>query len=349
MMPESQSHLWTIVLAAGDGTRLRPLTRALHGEDLPKQFAVITGKRSLLQNAVARAARWSAPERIVVVVARERDSLARAQLRRFPGVRIAAQPRNVGTGPGIMLPLAVIRAEDPDAQVVILPSDQYVRDDASFEGSVQRADTAAPASSSVVLIGAVPDKAEDQYGWIIPQVDDETGRLVVSAFREKPNASVAEELRRAGALWSTFVMVGGARRLWGLAERRLPAQSALFERYERAIRPGRGPTVLSEIYSEMAPADFSRTVLEGAGDLEVVALPACGWSDSGTPERVFDSLRGSADFDTLVGRLRQSRIADRAPPERVRTDRLSSARIRATTARASVGSAFSRVPRGGPV
>ena len=109
-------HLWTVVLAGGDGVRLRQLTRALHGEERPKQFAMIHGGRSLLQATVARAARWSAPEHIVVVVAEERESLARMQLREYGGVDVVAQPTNRGTGPGLLLPLsrvfAVLAASD---------------------------------------------------------------------------------------------------------------------------------------------------------------------------------------------------------------------------------------------
>src|SRR5689334_7558933 len=97
--------LWTIVLAGGDGTRLRSLTRALHGEDVPKQFASIQPGESLLQSTLRRVARWSRPEKTVVVVAQERESLARDQIRAFGEFHVIAQPKNVGTGPGIMLPL----------------------------------------------------------------------------------------------------------------------------------------------------------------------------------------------------------------------------------------------------
>lgn len=307
-MTTQKNHLWTIVLAAGDGTRLRPLTRALHGEDLPKQFAVIQGRSSLLQTTVARAEQWSLPEHVVVVVAEERAALARQQLSNTP-VHIVVQPRNVGTGPGILLPLRTVLAEDRRARVVVLPSDHYVRDEKPFEQAVRRADAAARRSGAVALLGAVPEKAEEQYGWIMPSFDAASDRWIVSAFREKPHADVARDLARAGALWSTFVMAAGARDLWALAEEGLPAQAALFERYAAAIATARAPSVLAEIYSKMTPADFSRNVLECARNLEVVPLPPCGWSDWGTPERVLESLRGTADHDRIAARLRESSVA----------------------------------------
>jgi mannose-1-phosphate guanylyltransferase len=166
-MPISEPRqIWTVILAGGEGTRLRRLTRALHNEDRPKQFAFIHAGRSLLQSTLARCERWSAPERSVVVVSREREALARSQLAEGSSVDLVAQPSNCGTGPGVLLPLARVLARDPEALVVILPSDHYVRDEAAFERSIAHALETARAQDTIVLIGAVPDSAETQYGWI---------------------------------------------------------------------------------------------------------------------------------------------------------------------------------------
>ena len=295
--------LWTIVLAAGEGTRLRSLTRALHAEDLPKQFATLQGNRSMLEVTVDRATEWSRAEQTVVVVARGNEVLAASQLRGHAGVDIVGQPRNLGTGPGLMLPLARILAKEPSARVVVLPSDQHVRDGDAFAGAVRRADESAVESNRVVLLGAVPDKAEEQYGWIVPRIDIHARGYRVAAFREKPSAATAESLRTAGALWSTFVMTGPVREFWRLSGMALPDQGAAFERYRRAIGTWRERPVLDAIYARMAPSDFSREVLEKAPELGVVLLPPCGWSDWGTPARVFESLKGTTDFAALVRRL----------------------------------------------
>jgi mannose-1-phosphate guanylyltransferase len=302
-MNAAADHVWTVVLAAGEGTRLRPLTRALHGEDLPKQFAVIAGKRSLLQTTVRRAMAWSRAEHIVVVVAEEREALARAQLEHYGPIEIVAQPRNAGTGPGVMLPVMHIHARDPRARIVVMPSDQYVRDEEPFAEAIHAAQAAARRSGCIVLVGAVPEQAEEQYGWIVPAPDPETGRNVVSAFVEKPSAAVAHELRRSGALWSTFVMVGTAADFAEQGKAHLPEPMRLLHRYVHALGTRHETEVLHAIYEEMPDADFSRDVLQQARRLEVVELPPCGWSDWGTPERVLASLHGTADFAGLLERL----------------------------------------------
>lgn len=301
--------VWTIVLAAGEGTRLRPLTRALHGEELPKQFAVIQGERSLVQTTVARVAGWSPEDQTVVVVAKDREALARRQLEAYGKVDIVAQPSNLGTGPGLLLPLARVMEQDPKAVVVVVPSDHYVQNDEPFVESIERAATIAREKDCVVLVGAVPDRAETEYGWILPsrEAEDE-----ISRFQEKPKRTVAEELLATGALWNTFIIVAPGERLWALGKEHLPTQTALLETYGHAIGSPNEREILECLYEAIEPADFSQAVLERARGLRVVPLSPCGWSDWGTPERVLESLRGSADFDALIARLGARGEAHRA-------------------------------------
>ena len=302
--PSPRGQLWTIILAGGEGVRLRQLTRALHGEECPKQFAMIHGGRSLLQWTVARALRWSSPENVVVVVAAERETQARRQLVGQGPIDVVAQPGNRGTGPGLLLPLARVLARDPEARVVVLPSDHYVRDEAQFERSIRLATLAS--NEQIALIGAVPDHAETQYGWIV------TGRSlgaqrgsVVNHFCEKPPAALAERLLRQGALWNTFIMAGAARRFWALASEHLPAAASLFDRYRDMVDGPAESAVLEQVYDCMPVSDFSRDVLQRAHGLCAVPLQECGWSDWGTPERVLESLRHRHhdDYTMLTRRL----------------------------------------------
>src|SRR5690242_13068677 len=103
------SNTWGIVLAGGSGRRLAPLTTRLYGEAIPKQFAVLCGRRSLLQQTIRRMSSLIPPSRIVVVVPRDHDELARAQLASFQDTHVITQPEDRGTGPGLALPLAWIR------------------------------------------------------------------------------------------------------------------------------------------------------------------------------------------------------------------------------------------------
>jgi mannose-1-phosphate guanylyltransferase len=294
---------WTIVLAAGEGTRLRSLTRALHGRETPKQFAHIHGDESLLETTLARVRHWSPAERTVIVVAKEYEALARSQAQPFGAVEIVAQPQNLGTGPGVLLPLSHVLPRDPSALVVIVPSDHYVREVEPFADSIAKSLAAARASGKLVLIGAVPDRAEPGYGWIVTGPERGLEGSAVVRFEEKPPARLALELFEAGALWNTFVMVGAARCLWQIAVAHLPAQAALFAAHLFAGHRAAKYESLTQLYQQMPRADFSRDVLHQTQGLRAVTLKPCGWSDWGTPERVLDSLRGSEDYGAFIERL----------------------------------------------
>ena len=130
--------LWAVVLAAGKGTRLGSVTRALCGRELPKQFVALTTQRTLLQETVERIAPLVPHERTVVVVSDRYAEIARAQLAFYPGVEIVVQPSDRGTGPGVMLGLAHVLARAPEADVAVFPSDHHIERPEALLNAVRR-------------------------------------------------------------------------------------------------------------------------------------------------------------------------------------------------------------------
>jgi len=307
-------HLWAIILAAGEGKRLAPLTRTLYGWELPKQFAVINLGRSLLQETMHRVAPLVPPERTVVVVGAAHERLARLQLREHEGVEIVVQPRNLDTGPGILLPLTHVLSRDPKASVVILPSDHYIPEPRPFLSAVRMAvESSRTIGDPIILLGVVPHCAETEYGWIIPgsliEPGTKDGPRVVRRFVEKPPLREARKLLRDGALWNTFISTGLAASYWELAKRYLPEQAALFELYRIEIHHPEREIFLRNMYAAMKPANFSSEVLEHAGNLAVLPVSGIGWSDWGNPQRIFQSLKGTVGLEKLKGRMMRAAAA----------------------------------------
>ncbi len=300
---------WAVVLAAGDGARLLPLTRLLYGVDLPKQFAAIEGERSLLQATLDRLAAHFQPERTVVVVGKSYEAVARRQLRGYEGVDVVVQPRNLGTGPGLLLPLARIRARDRSAHVAVFPADHFVSRPQQLLAGVESALDAAERPG-LTQIGVQPDRPETEYGWIVPErggSESVTAIQDVRRFVEKPDWALAEKLLHEGALWNTFICIGRLREFWAAAFRHIPRVARLLDLYsERVGQPDAGG-LLERLYARMEPANFSRDVLEKARGLGVMPVKDSGWSDWGTPRRVFESLRGMQRGQRLLMRLAISR------------------------------------------
>lgn len=307
MRAGADDRLWAVVLAAGEGSRLAALTRALYGEERPKQFAALGGSRTFLQQTMDRIAPLVPPERTVVVVGDRHEAVARDQLAGYPGVEIVVQPGNRGTGPGVLLPLCHVLARAPEADVVVFPSDHYVDRPANLVEAVRRGlRTAEAVPAGVVLVGASAERPATDLGWIVPGTATGTPEARgwrVQGFVEKPPADAARALLARGALWNTMITVGRAAALWRLLRRRMPRQTRALDPYLALVgRPG-ASGVLREIYREIAPADLSRDVLEQAPGLGVVVMEDAGWSDCGTPERLFASLAPSRRRE-LAARMR---------------------------------------------
>jgi mannose-1-phosphate guanylyltransferase len=301
-MSDRTSELWAVVLAGGDGTRLAALTRALYGTALPKQFAVLSGSRSMLQATVDRILPVVPPERIVVVISRKHELTARQQLREWsPQVTILVQPANLDTGAGLLLPLAWLHARDASGYVAVFPSDHHVQQPEVLRAAIELAASDCQVDPArVSLLGAQPDGPDADYGWIVPgrrlERDD---RYAVLRFHEKPEPVLAGALLRQGALWNTFIMVATIDTLRDLGRRYLPDHATRLEACA-------SPQDLDAAYAVLPPANFSRAVLERAGNLALVPLRGAGWSDWGTPGRVFRSLAGTPDHDRLIQRLAQA-------------------------------------------
>jgi mannose-1-phosphate guanylyltransferase len=310
MDQNTRGDLWAIVLAAGEGTRLVSVTRALYGSEIPKQFAALTGERTFLQMTMDRISTLVPPSRTVVVVSEARRALAEAQLADYPGVEIVAQPRNLGTAVGVLLPLTHVLARDPDARVAIFPSDHHIRREVPFVDAVRRALRAAlEAPSGTALVGAAAESAATDLGWIVPDRkirpnDARSARVV--RFVEKPPEAAAMRLLAAGALWNTLVIAAEGRGLWELASRQVPHVAEGFERYRHAVRGPKASMSMRELYGRLPSADISRDVLQRSPyELAVVSLIDAGWSDLGTPARLLRCLDeiGHSTFREHVQRV----------------------------------------------
>lgn len=282
-----------MILAGGEGKRLRSLTLRISGRAIPKQFCPIMGEHSLLQRTRIRVANLIPSRRTMVSVVLAHRSLYSRMLADLPQANIAVQPSNRGTACAILFSLLRLQQLAPDATVAIFPSDHFVSDDRVFMHHVDLAFRAATALPYVtLLLGITPDRADSTYGWIEPAEPlafDQVPVFRVRRFWEKPSPDLAHQLLGRGCLWNSFVIVAQIRALFALMMSAVPTICSAFS----GIRPVFG-TVFEEetverLYADLPSADFSHDALERSPDyLAVLPVSGIEWSDLGEPKRVLE-------------------------------------------------------------
>lgn len=283
---------WAVILAGGEGKRLRSYIRRVAGRECPKQFYPILGTTTLLEQTFARVWLRLAPERTLTVVnhAHEGFYSAISNIRLVP--ELLVQPDNLGTAPAILYALLVIAKRSANASVAIFPSDHYVSDDDCFMQYVDSAfDSTLRHPETPVVLGIVPARAELGYGWIEPgqQISNGAAPPVfrISRFWEKPALHITRELYRRSCLLNTFVIIGTVSSLIGAIASALPSMYISLNLAQSALGNALKEVMTRAAYARISRVDFSQSVLAGqAHKFAVMPITDVEWSDLGEPERV---------------------------------------------------------------
>jgi mannose-1-phosphate guanylyltransferase len=304
----NKDHRWALILAAGDGSRLRALTTQPCGTPVPKQYCSLHGGQSLIEDAIRRAQSQVAADHVCAIVAQQHHrwwSTVDA-LTQLPARNLIVQPRNRGTAIGILYSLVHILNLDPEAQVLLLPSDHYVAEEQVLNGSLGAAlKHVEQAPDRPVLLGLHPDEPDCELGYIMPGAPDAFGARSVAQFIEKPELTAAAQLVRSGGLWNTFIIAASARSLLNLF---LPRFAQIVMEMQVIVgsalqtkTSGAGWPSIVDMYTRLPELDFSRDLIQGReSSLCVLRVPPCGWSDLGTPHRVGETLRRLPDRPKLT-------------------------------------------------
>jgi len=291
---------WVLILAAGDGRRLESVARDRLGRPVPKQYCDFGTGRTLLTRTLDRALQLAPSEQIVTVVSARHERWWREELVTLPAENVVIQPENRGTAAGILLPLLHIHERDPEATVVVLPSDHHIEDEYAVRATIRAAlHEVRSRPDGLVLLGITPEHPDTEYGWIMPARGAGMAAPPVASFVEKPGPLEASRLQDAGALWNSFMFVGRAAVLLDMFDERTPELLAAMRAGVTTQPVANGAAVaatrrLNELYGTLETRDFSREILQTLPSrLRVLAVPNCGWSDLGTPDRLARVLGGA--------------------------------------------------------
>lgn len=286
---------WAIILAGGDGTRLRSLTRTISGDDRPKQFCALLGNETLLAQTINRVSRALPLNKILFAVTETHEPFYNSILEGVAEEQLVVQPKNAGTAPAILYSLLRLSQDASDSTVAVFPSDHHLSDDASFMNYVESAfEYVRLRKDLIILLGIHPERPETDYGWIEPVspglAGNPEGLSWVRRFWEKPTPEVARDLMNRGCLWNSFVMVGKVSSFLKALQQTVPGLFNRFSAIEPYLNTRYEKQLVTELFSDLSDVHFSKQVLAARpGNLAVLPVTGLIWNDLGRPERVLST------------------------------------------------------------
>lgn len=272
--------LHPVLLCGGSGTRLWPLSR----KSFPKQFVPLTGEATLFQAAAARMAGADGVAAPVVITNSDFRFIATEQLALAgidPGA-VLIEPEARNTAPAILAAALHLAAQDPEALMLVMPTDHEIPDAAAFRAAVALGLPRAEAGR-IVTFGIRPDRAETGYGWLELSAPPEGGApQPLVRFVEKPDAARAGDMLADGRyLWNAGIFLMSAAALRDAFAAHAPDLLPPVAEAVEAARSDLGFLRLApEPWSRARDISVDYAVMERAGNLDVVPF-AGAWSDLG--------------------------------------------------------------------
>ena len=295
-MPSTTIH--PLILAGGSGTRLWPLSR----KDYPKQFASLIGETSLFQQSITRLSPPGYGAPVVVTTSDFRFIVVEQMMNAGiePGA-ILIEPDGRNTGPAVLAAALHLSATDPDALLLVAPSDHVIPDAAAFRAAVDQGRAAAEAGR-IVTFGIRPTAPETGYGWLELAPHAGPGPQPLVRFVEKPEADAAQAMLNAGNyLWNAGLFLFSARTILEAFTTYAPALMGPVGDAVSHAKPDLGFLRLDPgSWAGAQDISIDYAVMEKAGNLTVVPFEG-RWSDLGSWHAVATEMGQDADGNALSG------------------------------------------------
>jgi len=293
--------IWAVVMAGGSGTRFWPLSRS----ERPKQLLPITGKRTMLEETVARLSPLIPAERILIVTQRSHQRQIRKILKHVPAKNILAEPCPRSTAPCLALAALHIAKRDPSAVFAALPADHLISNAPLFRHHLKVACSQA-AKGRHVVFGIPPSVPHTGYGYIACR-----GKAGVSRgielydglrFVEKPSLRKAKAFLKSGKyFWNSGMFVWEVSFFLRSMQKALPQMSRGLAAIKDSLGTTKEQQVLNRIFPSFPNISIDYGLMEKAAGLCVVKAKF-EWSDVGSWQELEKITSSDRDGNAASGK-----------------------------------------------
>ncbi|HEY0978617.1 MAG TPA: mannose-1-phosphate guanylyltransferase [Flavobacteriales bacterium] len=296
----NDKHTYCVIMAGGIGSRFWPMSRT----DRPKQFLDFLGLgRTLIQQTFDRFLPICPAENILVVTNAQYAPLVKQQLPELKDEQILLEPGRRNTAPCIAYANHVIAARDPEARIIVAPSDHLVMDPKEFQATVRIALDKAGQDDCLVTLGIMPNRPDTGYGYIQfdPQATAHPRVKKVRTFTEKPDHDTALKFLESGDfLWNSGIFIWSLKSVNKAFTKHLPEMEQLFDTGAGLYGTPEERGFIARIYGDVQSISIDYGVLEKADNVFVVPGDF-GWSDLGTWGSLYTHVAKDEAHNAAIG------------------------------------------------
>ena len=300
---------YAILMAGGVGSRFWPVST----QDYPKQFHDMLGTgESLIQKTFQRLSKLIPKENIFILTNKRYNDLVFEQLPELTKRQVVLEPAMRNTAPCILYASLKIQKENPDAVMIVAPSDHWIEDEQAFTKNVEQAFNFCAKNKALMTLGIKPTFPNTGYGYIEFNNMDQSEALVVSEaledsnikqvnqFREKPDYETAKQfLAQGNFLWNAGIFMWHVNTVVEAFKVNQPVLFQLFEKGITTYNTEEETHFINENYAKAENISVDYAIMEASKNVYVIPA-AFDWNDLGTWGSLYDKLEKDSNQNAVV-------------------------------------------------
>ena len=280
------SNKYCVIMAGGIGSRFWPKSR----QSMPKQFLDILGTgKSFIRHTYERFAKIVPAGNFLVVTNHKYKDLVLQHIPEIGEKQVLCEPIGRNTAPCIAYAAYTLLRENPDAEMIVTPSDHLILNEDDFRTIIGECLEFADRHDALLTVGIKPTRPDTGYGYI--QVSDDHTISKVKCFTEKPDLELAQTFLQTGEFyWNSGIFIWKVQAIVEAFRKYLPEHHAMFSGVMKALGTDAEKTTVEIVFSECRAISIDYGIMEKADNVHV-RCGDFGWSDVGTWGSVYQHAR----------------------------------------------------------
>lgn len=292
---------YCVIMAGGIGSRFWPMSR----NNFPKQFIDILGNgKTLIRQTYERFSELCPKENIFIVTNEAYLDHVFKQIPELTKNQVLAEPQRRNTAPCIAYAAMKIHSLNPDANLIIAPSDHVITNEKKFNEAIIKGLDFTAKNPSLLTIGIHPSRPDTGYGYIQFNDDDRIEEFKISkvkTFTEKPNLEMAKFFLKSGEfLWNAGIFLWTSKSILKAFEESMPDMFQLFNDGKDLYNTPEENDFIKGTYTQCKNISIDYGIMEKAKNVFVLSAEF-GWSDLGTWKSLYEELPHDGKGNAIVG------------------------------------------------